>query len=195
MTCPFLFVYRNSNNRSFKSTYQILLEISKVWDQMSQKDQMDALELMFGKRGANVGSSIIMNMADAEKALETSMNSSGSALSENEKVLNSIQGKLAQFQAQYEALSNTIINSNLIKGAIDTGTGFLGFLDNIIKDLGTIPTLATVAAGAISALTNKGWLKIMSDKRTYALCNLVETRNEPITFGKRLYSKSLKWCA
>lgn len=182
------------NKDNFKSTYQILLEMSKVWDKMSQKDQMDALELMFGKRGANVGSSIITNMADAENALKTSMNSAGSAMAENEKVLESIQGKMAQFKAQYEALSNTIFNSDFIKGAIDTGTGFLGFLDNIIKNLGTIPALATVAAGAISAFSNKGWLKIMSDKRTNALCNLVETRNELITIGKRLYSKSLKWC-
>lgn len=174
---------------SFKSTYQIMLEISKVWDTMSQKDQMDALELMFGKRGANVGSSIITNMADAEKALETSINSAGSALAENEKVLDSIRGKMSQFEAQYEALSNTIISSELIKGTVDFGTGFLEFLDKTIDKLGTIPTLATITAGALSAFGNKG------KQCTYALYNLVVTRNEPVVIGERLYGKSLKWCA
>ncbi|WP_206459457.1 phage tail tape measure protein [Anaerovorax sp. IOR16] len=62
---------------TFKSTYQIFLEMSKVWDSMTQKDQMDALELMFGKRQANVGASILKNMKDAQNALKSSSDAAG----------------------------------------------------------------------------------------------------------------------
>lgn len=150
------------NADSFKSTYQIMLEMSQVWDSMTQKDKLDALELMFGKRTANVGASIVENMSDAEKALETSINSAGSALAENEVVLDSIAGKTAQFKAQFEALSNSVINSDLIKGTIDTGSGLLGALTWAIDKMGSIPALATVAAGVINGVFDKGELKIMS---------------------------------
>lgn len=144
------------NADTFKSTYQIFLEMSKVWDSMTQKDQMDALELMFGKRQANVGASILRNMEDGQKALKTSAESFGSAMEENSKYLDSIKGKQAQFSAQYEELSSNILDSEFVKGTIDTGTGFLGFLNTVIKNLHTIPTLAIVAAGALSALSNNG---------------------------------------
>ena len=126
---------------------------------MSQKDQMETLELIFGKRGANVGSSVIQNMAEGEKALEGVLKSSGSAMAENERVLESIQGKIAQFQASYQAVSNTIINSNFIKVLVDSGTDFLSTTDDIISKFGLLTTTLTTASGLWSGFTNKGWLK------------------------------------
>ncbi|WP_206459460.1 hypothetical protein [Anaerovorax sp. IOR16] len=79
-----------------------------------------------------------------------------SSLEENEKYLDSVKGKQAQFSAQYEELSSNILDGEFVKGTIDTGTGFLGLLNALVKNLHTIPTLAVVASGALSALSNTG---------------------------------------
>lgn len=47
MTHPFLF--RKVTNRTYKSTYQVLKEISDVWDDLSDKNQAQLLEKLFGE--------------------------------------------------------------------------------------------------------------------------------------------------
>ena len=73
-----------------------------------------------------------------------------SAMEENEKYLDSINGKVAQFKASFQALSNTIVNSDLIKGVIDGGTVVLDILNKIVSVLGSIPTLAASVSGALA---------------------------------------------
>ena len=144
------------NATEFKSTYAILQEISKVWDDLTDVNRATILEDLFGKRQANVGASILTNFDSAEKALATSQNSAGSALKEHSIWLNSIEAKQQQFTAQWQVLSSTLINSELIKGAVDTGSGLLGFLTQSIEMLGAFPTLAAVAIGAVSGFSNRG---------------------------------------
>ena len=79
---------------TFKSTYQILGDLSKVWSDLSDVSQANILEMIGGKRNSNVVAAILENFNVAEKALATAGKSSGSALSENEKVLESINGKM-----------------------------------------------------------------------------------------------------
>lgn len=150
-----------ASSDKFKSTTQILRELASVWDDLTDKDRADVTRLVSGTRQQSTLQAVLTNWEQVEAAIGTAMDSSGSAYAENEKYLDSVNGKAAQFQAQYEALSNTIINSELIKFTYDSGTGLLGFLDGVIKNLGTIPTLATVAAGALSSIGNRGWLTIV----------------------------------
>lgn len=145
-----------TDSNTFKNTTQILRELSAVWDDLSDKDRADVTRLVAGTGQQSTLQAVLTNWEQVEAAIGTALDSSGSAYAENEKYLDSIKGKAAQFQAQYEALSNTIVNSDLIKFAYDSGTGLLGFLDEAIKNLGAIPSLAAVAAGAISAISNKG---------------------------------------
>ena len=50
-------------------------------------------------------------------------------LKENETYLDSINGKVAQFMATFEEISTSIINSEFVKGVVDSGSGILGFLN------------------------------------------------------------------
>lgn len=139
----------------FKSTYEIMLEISKVYDKLADVDQAQVLEVLAGKQRGNAISALITSMAQAENALTDSLNSQGSAIAEYEKWLESIEAKQQQFAAQFQALSVQIIDSDLVSGVIDAGTGILGFLTKVVETLGTIPTLAGAAAAALS-FKNKG---------------------------------------
>ena len=114
---------------TFKSTTQILREMSNAWEDMTDIERASALELMGGKRQANILSSVIQNFETVEDVIETSMNSSGSAMAENEKWLDSIEGKTYQFTNALQTMWSNMIDSEVIKGFLDFGTDAIQFLD------------------------------------------------------------------
>lgn len=114
---------------TFKSTTQILREMSTAWEEMNDIERASALELMGGKRQANILSSVITNFETVEEVIETSMNSSGSAIAENEKWLDSIEGKTYQFTNALQTMWNNMLDSEMIKGFIDFGTDAIQFFD------------------------------------------------------------------
>lgn len=135
---------------TYKSTYQILKEMSYAWDDMTDKEHAAALELMGGKRNANAVQAVIQQFQIAEESLKTAQNSAGSAMKENDKYMNSIQGKLTKFQATFEVLSNDLLDSDLVKGVVDLGTGALNAVDGFVKLAGAIPAVTTALAALIS---------------------------------------------
>lgn len=130
---------------TFKNTTQILREMSEVWDEMSDMEQAAALELIGGKRQANILSSLIKNFETVEEVIESSMNSSGSAMAENAKWMDSIAGKSEQLTNAMQALWNKTLNSDVIKYFIDVGLG----ITEIVDKIGLIPT---ALAGALTYL-------------------------------------------
>jgi len=138
------------NDNQYKDIYTIYEEIAKVYDSLTDVSQANVLEILFGKRQANVGAAILSGWDTVASAYETSLDSEGSAAREYEKWLSSIEAKQQQAKAQFQAFSNAILDSDLIKFVYDSGTGILGFLTSITETLGSLPLLATAAAAALS---------------------------------------------
>ena len=76
--------------------------MSAVWHDLTDISQANILEMLGGKRNSNVLAALLENFSTAEKVVETSANSAGSALEENEKVIESTQGKINQFNGMEE---------------------------------------------------------------------------------------------
>lgn len=110
---------------SFKSTYEIMQGIASAWKDISETDQADLLEIIAGKQRGNTIAGIITQFADAEGALESSLNSAGSAMAENDKYLDSIEGKAKVLSAAFQELSKNTIDSGLVKGFIDLNTALV----------------------------------------------------------------------
>lgn len=142
-----------ADDTTFKSTYQIVKELSKEWDNITDIDKATILKEIGGKRNANAVSALITNFKDAEKAATTAAESSGSALKENEKYLDSIQGKMDQLKATFEDLSRKALSSEFIKGIVDGGSSLLNILDKITETIGGLPAVATAAMVAIQAMS------------------------------------------
>jgi len=87
----------------------------------------------------------------AQKALSAAQNSSGSAMQEQERWLNSIQAKQQQLVASAQEFSNTFLSSSTVKGSVDGLNLIISGLTDVTKLLGTIPTLATIAFGVMGA--------------------------------------------
>lgn len=139
------------DDQTFKSTYQIMKELSGVWNDLADVDTANILELIGGKRNATAVTSLLTNFKDAEAALQAASGASGSALKENEKYLDSINGKIAKFRAVFEDLSQSMIDSDLFKSIIDLATQFVNVIDNIADRAGPLPIVLSAASIAMSA--------------------------------------------
>lgn len=143
------------DENTFKSTYQILKELSGVWGNLTDVSQANILEMVGGKRNANVVAAILENFSVAENALETSMSAAGSALAENEKYLESVQGKIDIMQASFQTLSANLLSGDLLKFFIEFATSVLNVLNNITRltnALGGFRTLLTAVVGIVATI-------------------------------------------
>ena len=134
-----------------EAIYQILKELSQVWGELTDVTQANILEKLGGKRNSNVVMALLTNFQTAEEVLQTASNSAGSALAENEKYLDSINGKIARFQAAFEDLSAAVFDSGFIKGVVDFGTTVIEGLTFITEKLGSLPTLIGAITAAVTA--------------------------------------------
>lgn len=134
---------------TYKSTYDVLKDIAKVWDKLTDKQRAGTLENLFGKRQANIGSAIIQNFSQAEKAVDMMANSAGSAEQEFAKAQEGISYKLNALKETSVGIWQNLIDSDAIKTGVDTLTGLLGILDKLTSALGTIGTISV--AGGIFA--------------------------------------------
>ena len=139
------------DSENFKSTYKIFEELSTVWDDLTDISRASILEKIGGKRNANTISALIENFDMAKEVVKSASNASGSALEENEKYLDSINGKISLYQASFEKLSSTVVNSDFVKGFIDFGANTLETLNGITESLGTMPTLIAAITASITA--------------------------------------------
>lgn len=135
---------------TFKSTYDIMDELAQKWQDLTDIQQASITELIAGKRQGNIVSSLMENFDIAREALQTSLDSEGSAMAEHEKWMESLEAKVLQLKAAWEELSQAFMDDSFLKGLVDTGTTVLSTLTKIIDTFGTLPTLLTVAAGAMS---------------------------------------------
>ena len=83
------------NNGNFRSTYDILKDISDVYNDLSDPTKADLTEILFGKMRGNQGIALIQafQSGQIQKAYETALNSAGSAQKEFDSWSQSIEAK------------------------------------------------------------------------------------------------------
>lgn len=138
------------DDNTFKSTYEIMKELSVVWSKLTDTSKSNVLNLLGGKRNANVISSLINNFSDAEAAMQAAMDSSGSAASENAKYIDSINGKISVLKASFEEMSSEIISSDIVKFVIEVGTA----LTNVVTTLAKLRQLLPAVIASVTALNS-----------------------------------------
>lgn len=128
---------------AYKDTYTIIKEIGQVWEQMNDINRAALLELLAGKNRSNAMAALLTNMEDLEGAYESAMEAQGSAEAENEKYMNSIQGKIDQFNNALQTMWSSELDSGFVKFIVSAGTALVKFIDTI----GLLPSiLAAISA-------------------------------------------------
>nr|DAZ02500.1 MAG TPA: minor tail protein [Caudoviricetes sp.] len=147
------------NDNTFKSTYQIMKELSEVWKDLSDTTQANITELISGKRGGQGTSALLNNFSVAEDAMKQALNSSGSAMRENETYMQSLQAKLNQLDSAFQKFSTDLMKSDIPKFFVDLATVFVDGADSAVKFAGALPTLTAAISGVLSVMQMSGKLK------------------------------------
>jgi len=100
-----------------------LKDISKIYENLVKTDKEKGtnrvpalLELIAGKKQANIAASILQNPEVLENAYnESANNSEGSALSENEKYLDSIEGRANRIKNEITEISANFMKTRDVK--------------------------------------------------------------------------------
>jgi len=153
------------NTGDFKSTYEIMQGIADIYDDLTDSDKADLLETIAGKNRANEVAALIQNWDRVAQATESAENSAGSAMAEQEKYANSLQGRLNSLTSSLQTISNTALDSGFLKGLVSGATEAINILNKVIDTIGIIPTVATVAGAAMS-LSGKKFFDFHIDEQT-----------------------------
>lgn len=133
-------------NNNFKSTYEILKEISEVYNDLSQTDQASLTEIIFGKLRSNQGLAVIsaFQSGQIEKALKDARNAAGTANEEMQRYSESITAHIKTFKEAIQELSSDAIRSGLIKNIIDEGTEAIETIDHLTKLISELVDLVSL---------------------------------------------------
>lgn len=131
------------NENEFKSTYDILDELSMKWSDLSDIAQASVTELVAGKRQGNIMSALMSNFDIARETLNTATSeSAGSAEKELSNYQKGIEYSLDKFKATFQDFSTSFLDSGFVKGVVDSGSGVLNGLTTLIDGVGVFQTLA-----------------------------------------------------
>lgn len=72
-------LFTDETKETYKSTYKILEEISGIWDDLTDKNQAQLLEVLAGKRNGQALAALISNFKSAQESMDLMANSAGNA--------------------------------------------------------------------------------------------------------------------
>lgn len=98
-----------------KNTYAVLSEVASGWDEMSAAEQAALALQLGGKTQIDTVTAVLRNFDSAIQATETSLHSSGSAMQENARYMESLEAKTNKLQSSFDQWSQK-------------GAGVVGFL-------------------------------------------------------------------
>lgn len=133
-----------------RNVYDILNDLNSVWDSLDKNTQ-ESLALLAGGTSQNsffLG--MMSNWDSVEKSVQAATNSMGSAEIENQKYLDSIAGRMSQFENAVEQLSATIVNSDVIKFFVELGTNGVKAVDSVVNAITPLGALFAAGAGYLS---------------------------------------------
>lgn len=142
----------------FRNYYEIMQDIADVYDELSSTEQSSLTEILFGKMRGNQGAAMIQAFKSGQiaKAFDAAKDSAGSAMAEQEKWMESLEARLGKLSAAWQSFSESVLSSDFLRGLIDTATGFLNIVENIIDRAGVLPTIFVGGSTALSLFKNVG---------------------------------------
>ena len=143
-------------NGELRMTSAVLNELANKWDKLTTAEQSYIAQSLAGKRQANILVSLMRNWDEAQRQMELYANGAGSAMKENEIYLDSWDAKSKQLQASWTKFVSDLVDTDLIKGALDALMKLVNLLDSdfgrfAVTTLG-VATAVVAVVGAVKSL-------------------------------------------
>jgi TP901 family phage tail tape measure protein len=154
-------LFTDSTKQTYKSTYEILKEISEIYNDLSDKTQAQLLEKLAGKRNGQVVAGLLSNFSAAKKAMENMENAAGSADAEMSIVEDTITYKINALKETWVGIIQDIINRDDFGTLIERLTKLSEVINTLINNVGVLGTIG-IGTGVIALFKNFGGLKKQS---------------------------------
>ena len=136
-------LFTDDSKTEFKSTTQLLRDISEIYDELTDKQQADLLEKLAGKRQGQVVAAILSNFGAVEKSLATMADSAGGAMREMEIIEESLEFKLNALKETATGVFQNLFAKEDMIVVIELLTKFMEVLDFLTEKLGLFGTALT----------------------------------------------------
>lgn len=159
------------DENTFKSTYQILDELSRKWNDLTDIQQANLTELLASKRGGNIMSALMENFDIARNALSLGIDADGVAMKELENYQKGIEYHVGVMKATFQDFSNTAFNSDVIIGFVDALTQVLEVATNLVEifgNLGSVISAVSIGKGISTLVKDFGQLRDIGNVITAA---------------------------
>lgn len=148
-------LFTDDTKETYKSTYQILKEISEIYNDLSDKNRAELLEKLAGKRGGQVVASLLTNFSAAEKAIKEMENAAGAADAEMSIVEQSLTFKINALKETWVGTAQEMIDRGDFGKVIDSLTKLSEAIGFVIDKAGLLGTIG-LGAGLFAGIKNIG---------------------------------------
>ena len=144
------------DDNTFKSTAQQVKELGAVFNDLSDSSQAALLEIIAGKSRSNAVAALLKNYQQIDNVVESLGDAEGSAMRENEAIVDSINGRIKVLSATAEEFWQKFINTDLVKNAVSLASDLLNILTQIsgIGNGAGILGLGGLGAGLTAFINN-----------------------------------------
>lgn len=148
------------DDNTFKSTAQQVKELGAVFNDLSDSSQAALLEIIAGKSRSNAVAALLKNYQQIDNVVESLGDAEGSAMRENEAIVDSINGRIKVLSATAEEFWQKFINTDLVKNAVSLASDLLNILTQIsgIGNGAGILGLGGLGAGLTAFIKNFDWV-------------------------------------
>ena len=165
-------IYTDSAKTEFKSIIEIITQLSEKMQELKAAGKENSVEMqqllsVFTLFRRNIGAGLLTGVAGEDstymQVLETSMDSLGYSLQENEKHLKTAKAAQEQFNATLLELKTKVWDAggeDVFRGLLVLGTDVTKVIKGLIDTFGTIPTVIGAATLAFSAFQKQ--IKVQS---------------------------------
>lgn len=137
-------LFEEGDPDTYRSTYDILADIADIWDELTDKNRANLLETLFGKQRAQVGAAMLSNFDQAKAAIDTMMDSAGSAEAEMENIYQSLEYKLNALQQTWVGVAQNLLGTDDMKLVVEVLTVLSEAVDKVTESLGLFGTVGLI---------------------------------------------------
>ncbi len=135
---------------SLRPIGDIFKDLSEKWKVLTDVQKQDIAFQAAGMYRKNTFIALMENYGEVVKNTEAAINSEGVAMQKQEIFANSLQAAINNLKATLEELYLTSINSDFIKGFLQSANGLLSVFSNLSKTFGTLPVILVSVISALN---------------------------------------------
>lgn len=148
-------LFTDETKETYKSTYKILEEISGIWNDLTDKNQAQLLEVLAGKRNGQALAALISNFKSAQESMDLMANSAGNAEKEMSVIMDSLDFKLNRLSETGTSVAQNLFKRDDMKTVVDGLTSVMNVIDSLTSKLGMFGSIG-LGAGIFAGVKNIG---------------------------------------